>query len=163
MTNDGLATFCQIAHLFKWLSNTLNKVSVATDEAKGKEYAALDTWEIDLSVSSQRPLLNKRRRDVRAPQLLPWHNHPPSQWSWFVIAASPGSLLVFDWPRPYNFHQVECCYANASQGQTTNRGKNSDEWIILTFFLFFFFCMWYLPPWAFWLSWWWWSIENSLK
>lgn len=49
-------------------------------------------------------------------------------WSRFVIAAFPGSVLIFDWLAHHNLEEVECCYADTSQGQRHRGGKR--EWCV---------------------------------
>lgn len=95
-----------------------------------------ELWKIDQTVSSQRSLLNKTwgcavSDAAHHPTLTRAHTLaltlPLS--SWFVIAASPGSRLVFDWLPYRNVEEVECCHADTSQGQRQKGGKKeSDVW-----------------------------------
>lgn len=64
------------------------------------------------------------------PTSAPRHTHTLTLplCSWFVIAASPGSVLVFDWLPRHNLEEVECCYADTSQGQPQRGDKR--EWYV---------------------------------
>lgn len=43
--------------------------------------------------------------------------HTRLLWCWFVITASPGSLLLCDWLPHCNLEEVQRCYADTSQGR----------------------------------------------
>lgn len=76
-------------------------------------------------------LCSTRHNDESA-QCWLWHKTTNTDtlplWSWFVIAASPGSLLPFDWLPHRNLEEAQCCHANIRQGQRWRGG--SREWCV---------------------------------
>lgn len=78
------------------------------------------------------------------PALRQTHTLTLPLWSWFVIAASPGTVLIFDWLPHYNLEEVECCYADTSQGQPLRVGKR--EWCVTNIESFSVTCAQFLIP-----------------